>query len=737
MNDLLQLKGHFESKKNTARGGGKKLPSGSKVTVTKMEKLHEQLRKIRAYWAENTLIEGALISVHYERIIAKSNRISAFFAVGQKKSNDSIRGARFDETFTKHIFTHYLELEELDRTLKDYNSCINFIKDNIQGSISQPVLEKYRSHKDKFSDYGLCFTTFVGFVVDSFYVESFGIDDYSDEIEEAAIVSLYQTNVQTGKLLASLGIDMPDIKKIDETTFRLSKEEIAILKNKAPYLISMSTVDWAKLTIDDFKVESPTVMHIPDPINEPVIGVIDTLFDETVYFSNWVEYHKMLAEDIPVEPIDYNHGTAVSSIIVDGHSINPELDDGCGRFRVRHFGVSKASQFSSFTILRQIREIVSSNTDIKVWNLSLGSALEINQNFISPEGAQLDKLQSEYDVVFVVAGTNKRNDRIVRIGAPADSLNSIVVNSVKKDNTPASYTRQGPVLSFFCKPDICYYGGDRNEEIRVCEPTGEAFVCGTSFAAPWISRKLAYLIHTLGFSREIAKALLIDSAAGWNTDFNQRFSVGYGVVPQRIEDVVKSRDDEIKFFMTGSSDEYEVYTYNIPVPIVDNAHPFYARATMVYFPQCTRNQGVDYTNTEMDIKFGRVKDDDGTPSVQSINNDTQGSGSYLYENDARAIFRKWDNVKHICEAQKSRTVPRKKYDAGLWGLSVTTKERQKSTRNRNIPFGIVITLKEMNGKNRIDDFIKMCMVRGWIVNRIDVDNMVEVYNKAEEYIDFD
>lgn len=737
MNDLLQLKGRFESRKNNMKGGGRKLPSSGCVTLKKMERLLEQLKKVRAYWAVNTLIEGALISVHYVRIIPKSNRVSAFFSVGPQKSNGSIRGARFDKTFSKHIFTHYLELGVLDRTIHDYESCIRFVKDNIQGSISQSVLDNYGIHKDKFSNYGLSYTTFVGFIADSFYVESFGIDNYSDEIDDAAIVSIYQTNVQTNKLLSDLGIDMPDIKKIDETTFLLTKEEIAILKSKAPYLISMSTIDWAKLTIDDFETEEQSVIQIPDPTNEPVIGVIDTLFDKSVYFGEWVEYHLMLPEDIPIESADYNHGTAVSSIIVDGPSINPELDDGCGRFRVRHFGVAKATQFSSFSILRQIREIVATNTDIKVWNLSLGSDMEINQNFISPEGAQLDKLQSEYDIVFVVAGTNKRHRNVVKIGAPADSLNSIVVNSVRSDNTPASYTRQGPVLSFFCKPDICCYGGDKGEYIRVCEPTGEALVAGTSYAAPWISRKLAYLIHTLGFSREIAKALLIDSAAGWNTDMSQKYSVGYGVVPKRIDDVVKSNDDEIKFFMTGASDEYEVYTYNIPVPVVKDAHPFYARATMVYFPRCTRNQGVDYTNTEMDIKFGRVKDDDGTPSVQSINNDTQGGGCYVKENEARQIFRKWDNVKHICEAIKSRAVPRKKYNEGFWGLSVTTKERQKTTRDRNIPFGVVITLKEMNGKNRIDDFIKMCMMRGWIVNRIDVDNMVDVYSKAEEDVDFD
>lgn len=49
----------------------------------------------------------------------------------------------------------------------------------------------------------------------------------------------------------------------------------------------------------------------------------------------------------------------------------------------------------------------------------------------------------------------------------------------------------------------------------------------------------------------------------------------------------------------------------------------------------------------------------------------------------------------------------------------------------------VVTLKEMNGVNRIDDFIKLCMVRGWLVNEIDVQNQIDIYNKAEEEIEFE
>ncbi|MDS8163633.1 S8 family serine peptidase, partial [Streptococcus pneumoniae] len=95
----------------------------------------------------------------------------------------------------------------------------------------------------------------------------------------------------------------------------------------------------------------------------------------------WVEYHDFVSPDISKDSQDYKHGTAVTSLIVDGANLNPNLDDGCGNFRVRHFGVSLQSGFNSFTIIKQIKEIVSQNADIKVWNLSLGSNDEIRENF--------------------------------------------------------------------------------------------------------------------------------------------------------------------------------------------------------------------------------------------------------------------------------------------------------------------------------------------------------------------
>ena len=100
------------------------------------------------------------------------------------------------------------------------------------------------------------------------------------------------------------------------------------------------------------------------------------------------------------------------------------------------------------------------------------------------------------------------------------------------------------------------------------------------------------------------------------------------------------------------------------------------------------------------------------------------------------MYRKWDNIKHISEEIKGRRIPRKAYDSGLWGLKINTKERLQR-RKEPLQFGVVVTLKEMNGVNRIDDFIKMCMARGWLVNQLDSEKHLDVYAKAEEDIVFE
>ena len=741
MNSILQLKGQFEHNSGKTGGSKRNIPVGKFVESAHILDLINDLRSLQTYWSEHTLIKGALISVYYTSVVAKSNRIQGLLCRGSSNPNDSIRGAKFagEAPHIQHVFTYYVGLDIIAKSIARLITVKEIIDSDYNGKITHEDIDDINNrHKQYKHSARLAKTNFINVVVDAFYVQKFSVDFAEADENEESIITLYRTDVKTEDVFRAIGIDYLNAKQVDENTVLLRPDEIARLKENAPYLIAMKVRDLREMPPEESVAGATSIVQIPAPRQEPVIGVIDTPFCKDVYFKDWVSYENMLGDGIELDVRDYTHGTEVSSIIVDGPTINPMLDDGCGRFRVKHFGVAKSGRFSSYSILKSIRRAVSQNRDIKVWNLSLGSILPIKPNYISPEAAELDKIQSEFDVVFVIAGTNgNSNQKPIPIGAPADSLNSLIVNSVTLEGSPASYHRVGPVLSFFHKPDVSYYGGDTNQPMHVCTPTGEGFVKGTSFSAPWIARKMAYLICTLGFSREIAKALIIDAAAGWNRQDGASCSIGYGVVPQRIENIIKTSNDEIRFVMTGTTDAYETYTYKIPVPIYKGKQPFYARATLCYFPKCMRDQGVDYTSTEMDIHFGRVVEKKGKASILSINSNSQGDegGKHLYEPEARQLYRKWDNVKLISEELKDRAIPRQVYGAGTWGLSIKTKERLKEKNGRGLSFGVVVTLKEMYGENRIDDFIKLCMMRGWIVNRIDIENQIDIYNKAEEEIE--
>lgn len=743
MNNVLELKGkRFVQASKGWTGGGANMNSKKTVLNKELERLRHQLKQIKVFWMkEKRPFEGLLISVYYNKIAAKSNRISGLFKGNE--SNSAIVGAKFNGEKSKHIITYFLDIIDLDKSIDLLSKAGAVLGDRFHGEISKDIFDdKNIMDRIPFGKYFISKTSFKNVIADISYIDSFEVESATLPLNQS-IITLYNTKTDTKTLLESLGIDILASSILDNQTVFLDKNQLDLLFEKAPYLVSMATEDLSGLSPTDFiNKNDDGLMTIPPPSIEPTIGVIDTLFDESVYFSEWVEYHDMVDENLPKGTNDYRHGTAVSSIIVDGVRLNPWLNDGCGRFRVRHFGVATGSYFSSFTIIKQIKEIISKNKDIKVWNISLGSNKEINDNFISAEAAVLDQIQYENDVIFVIAGTNKPSEDVVKIGSPADSINSIVVNSVTKKGLSTKYSRKGLALSFFAKPDVSYYGGSGEQYIQVCEPLGAANVAGTSYAAPWIARKLSYLIDILGLNREIAKALIIDAARDWNEKPSPEEVAlyGHGIVPIKIEEIVQTKDDEIKFLVSDVSEKWNTYSYHFPIPLENNKYPYIARATMCYFPICNRAQGVDYTNTELNLHFGRIKNDG---KMYQINDDKQNQDDalnnekyYLLEGEARDKFRKWDNVKYIAERPKDRMRPKISYDNKNWGMEIKTNNRLDPKDGIGVRFGVVVTLKEINGINRIDEFIRNCNLNGWLVNQIDIEQRIDIHEKINEDIEF-
>ena len=743
MNNVLELKGkRFVQESKKGNGGGAAINSKVVVTNNHVKKLQSKLQSLREFWMnEDKPFSGILISVHYNKIVAKTNRISGLFKGDQ--SNYAIVGAKFNTEKTKHIITYFLEDADIEDSIKLLENVSKVLTIYFTDGISKEVFEqKILFDRIDFKKYFLSKTLFRQIVADVSYIDDFEVE-MARKHDKESIITLFDIGVDVKSVFNKIGIDILSSRILDNRTVYLDENQMNLLYEKAPYLVAMATENLSDLSPDDFIEEYESdITSIPNPGIEPTIGVIDTLFDKRVYFSKWVEYHDMVDDNIPKGQNDYRHGTAVSSIIVDGPKMNPWLDDGCGRFKVRHFGVAAGAQFSSFTIIKLIKTIIESNKDIKVWNISLGSNQEINDNFISAEAAVLDQIQHENDVIFVVAGTNKSREDVNKIGSPADSINSMVVNAVTKSGLSTKYSRKGLALSFFAKPDVSYYGGSEEQYIQVCEPLGATFVAGTSFAAPWIARKLAYLIDVLGLNREIAKALIIDAARGWNDapTPEEVALYGHGIVPIKITDIIQTPEDEIRFLVTDVSEKWNTYNYHFPIPLKADTYPYYARATMCYFPLCDRAQGVDYANTELNLHFGRIQDDG---KLNEINDDKQNlddigeSRSYILEGDARERFRKWDNVKYIAEKVKDRRVPKKSYRNKNWGMEIKTNNRLDPEDGVGLRLGVVVTIKELYGINRIDEFIKNCNLNGWLVNAIDIQNRIEIHEKINEEIRFD
>lgn len=743
MNNVLELKGkRFVQASKSGNGGGAAMNSKKVVSSEQLLRLKSKLGQIKEFWElEKKPFQGILISAYYNKIVAKSNRISGLFR--GKDSNLAIVGAKFNGEKSKQIITYFLDIKDLDKSMDLLSKVSDVLYSKFRDGINKSIFDDNKIiGKVPFKQFSISKSVFKQVVADVSYIDDFEVEMATPQLNQS-IITLYNTGTDTKLLFKNIGIDILTSRILDNQTVFLDENQLKLLFEKAPYLVSMATVDLAELSPEDFIQQyQQGMLYIPSPSIEPTIGVIDTLFDKRVYFSEWVEYYDMVDDNIPKSTNDYNHGTAVTSIIVDGARLNPWLDDGCGRFKVRHFGVAAGSKFSSFTITKQIKNIIANNKDIKVWNISLGSNQEINDNFISAEAAVLDQIQYENDVIFVVAGTNKPSDNIVKIGSPADSINSMVVNAVTRKGLSTKYARKGLALSFFAKPDISYYGGSEEQYIQVCEPLGTANVAGTSFASPWIARKLSYLIDVLGLSREVAKAMIIDAARDWNEKPTPEEVAlyGHGVVPIKIDDIVQTKEDEIKFLVSDVSEKWNTYNYHFPIPIKDDKYPYIARATMCYFPMCDRTQGVDYTNTELNLHFGRI---DNHGKIKDIKGDKQNQEealntekNYLLEGEARDRFRKWDNVKYVAERPKDRMMSKISYNNKNWGMEIKTNNRLDPKDGMGIRFGVIVTLKEINGINRIDEFIKNCTLNGWLVNRIDVKNRIDIHKKVNEDIEF-
>ena len=141
MNNVLELKGKrfVQASKNGMRGG---ITMNGKVEVSTehLLRLRSQLIQIKEFWDKETKpFEGILVSVYYNKIVAKSNRISGLFK--GTASNDAIVGAKFNRDKSKHIITYFLDEYDLTKSIELITDTSDILSQKFAGNINQNMFE--------------------------------------------------------------------------------------------------------------------------------------------------------------------------------------------------------------------------------------------------------------------------------------------------------------------------------------------------------------------------------------------------------------------------------------------------------------------------------------------------------------------------------------------------------------------------------------------------------------------
>ena len=141
MNNVLELKGkRFMQARRNGNGGGIAMNGKIEVTTGHLLRLKSQLNQIKEFWDKETKpFEGILVSVYYNKIVAKSNRIAGFFK--GTDSNGAIVGAKFSKDKSRHIITYFLDENDLIKSVELISDVVNILSKKFSGKIDKSVFE--------------------------------------------------------------------------------------------------------------------------------------------------------------------------------------------------------------------------------------------------------------------------------------------------------------------------------------------------------------------------------------------------------------------------------------------------------------------------------------------------------------------------------------------------------------------------------------------------------------------
>lgn len=421
----------------------------------------------------------------------------------------------------------------------------------------------------------------------------------------------------------------------------ITEKSLDVLKKADIFnaLFSIEPMPKYKVSLDCLKSDNNIPIKKPDDEKMYItIGILDNGIANIPHLSPWMEMDRW--SPYPKTSINPTHGTFVSGIALYG-------DECEGKIWVDHKGLKifDAAVFPDVTkegldedeLIANIKDVIRLyHEKVKIWNLSISITREVIDTKFSDFAIALDSIQDEYNVLICKSAGNCENFTVSRpkgrIHEGADSVRSLVVRSVahkkgKYDyaevNDSSPFSRVGPGPEYIIKPEVSHYGGNAGIDpkgrvvtsgVKSFSKEGElAQGVGTSFSTPRITALAAGLQQELNedFDPLLLKALIIHSASypeDMSVPITERTKqVGFGI-PKSVPEIIYNSPYEATLILRDNlakGDKIDIMEFPMPDCLIrDGFYTGQIIATLVYDPILDPSQGIEYCQSNLDVKFG-------------------------------------------------------------------------------------------------------------------------------------
>ncbi|NTU50445.1 MAG: S8 family peptidase, partial [Desulfobulbaceae bacterium] len=390
-----------------------------------------------------------------------------------------------------------------------------------------------------------------------------------------------------------------------------------------------------------------------EPIDgQPIVGVIDG--GRTAQSYAYAEAWKA-PELVSTSIADSQHGNSVTSLLVRGHTLNPELElpelicrVGTAQVLVRQNFLHKSPHPNA--LIAYLDKTISDNPDTKVWNISANTNSECAPFEVSVLGHAITTLARKHNILPIISAGNKLANENLRIAPPADCEAGLVVSGRQSDENghvgaPCPNSRCGLGPDEMLKPDMSWFS--------TVNAIGDRQVNGTSFSAPLVSRLAAHAWEKLRTpSPDLVKALLLnncdlekfDHQMGWGSPVisNHPWECETGTVCLAWSSKLKAG---VEHYWDGIT---------IPPSLLDgNALRGQVSLTAVLDPSYLNIVGVgNYCMARLEVSL----QDAGESEEDEASNVLGSMQKRLTEFEARKIDHKWSPIRRHANNFRGKTL---------------------------------------------------------------------------------